>query len=147
MHSSAFRNTDPYQQRSFALAGLVFLIMDSGRSWFRRIGNTVLLAAGFIILILPIILLNLSTIGVASPSPSQRIGWSMMVGTNIASHGLYNEEDLKRVADEAERRDPGMGEHPAVFHDGVAGEIALKGIREHPIHFSFVVLFYKIPNL
>ncbi len=130
----------------FILAALCFLVIDNN-VLLKRFLYPACFLAGVIFLVIPMMFCNKATLGIASPFPSQIRGWSMLVGTNIVSHGRWTQADEDLVEREAASRVPGPNENQAVFRDRVAKELALKRLKEDPIGFIKMVMKYKFAAL
>lgn len=130
----------------FILMVLCFLFLDN-KVIIRRFFDPFCFFIGLMILVAPMMICNKKLIGKASPSPSQIRGWSMLVGTNIASRGRYTQEDENYVSREMANFTPGSNENPALFRDRVAMALALKRLKENPGAFIEMVLMYKFAAL
>jgi 4-amino-4-deoxy-L-arabinose transferase-like glycosyltransferase len=130
----------------FILIATLFLLLEPNMVWV-RIRNTVYFLAATMIAIVPIMWLNQSAIGFPSPMVSQQGGWSMLVGTNVASHGWYNTEDVELLNREVARRRYNPAEHPVVFRYRIAREIAIKRLQDNPVAFLCMAFRYKITDL
>jgi hypothetical protein len=103
--------------------------------------------AGFLALTSPLAILNHHSYGVWSFSPSQMGGWSVMVGSNLESAGVYGEGDVARLDREVAERACPPGVHPAVFRDRVAREIGLQRMADQPVRFLVFAITFKMANL
>jgi hypothetical protein len=112
----------------FILAVLCFLFIDNNIS-LRRFLEPVCFLTGVMFLIVPMMLCNKATIGIFSPFPSQISGWSMLVGTNIASLGHWTQACENFVKREIANRVPETNEYQTVFRDRDAKGLALKMLK------------------
>lgn len=96
---------------------------------------------------LPLLYLNYVTIGFPSPTASQLAGWSLFVGANSASRGMWNKQDEVLIDGLVAAQATLPGEHRLVVRDRIANEMALQRIREHPGVYVRTMLRHKVALL
>lgn len=133
----------------FAVVGLIFVTSTSWvlAGWRACFKATLAFICGFMLLVSPIILLNYHALGVASPTPSQMGGWSLMIGTNTQSRGTYLEKDWHFLREQIQQRTPRKGENHHVFSDRVAREIGFERLTSQPLKILYMGFIHKIPHL
>jgi len=132
------------------LSSLLFIGFNPNKMLKLRIKNMSFLIIAVIILLIPIVLLNYSTfdiISIRSLSSTQSLGWNMVVGTNLESHGRWHKEIRGKIFEEMKKYEPKKDEHPILFRDRVAKNIALKRVCERPFDLLFMAIKYKIKSL
>ena len=97
-----------------------------------RVQQAAALLAGFCIVALPIVFFNYRDYGLLSVSTSQQLGFSMLLGTNQAAQGMWNQEDedlADRLAAERgwDRRIETWSQRDQLMRD-----VALGRIRQAP---------------
>lgn len=132
---------------AFLLASLLFLALHDGWQFKRRAAALTALSTGFLLPVLPLMYLNSVTIGVLSPTASQQGGWSLFVGANSASLGMWNKQDEVLIDGLVAARMPLEREHRAVVRNRIATEMALQRIRGQPGIYMWTILRYKISLL
>jgi len=128
----------------FILISALFLLIDRNTVW-GRMRNTLSFVVAVILMIAPIMWLNQSIIGFPSPMLSRQGGFSLLVGTNLASRGQYNRNDVRlreRVAEQMHN----PNEHPVVLRDRVAKELGIRRLKKHPVEFLKMAFRYKFWN-
>jgi hypothetical protein len=132
----------------FVLASLLFLLLRPDRNLRARLGEGLFLCLGFAITVSPIAAFNHSTIGVLSINSSHTSGWSLLVGTNLASRGMFNMADYRLYQQEMRKRGgPKKGEHDALFADRVARNMGLMRIAANPLPIVKMAVIEKVPRL
>ena len=131
----------------FAVIVGAFLCLRPGERLYNRAIKGGMLAAGFGTLVLPTVVFNYQTYGIVTINASQAAGWSLMMGTNNESGGAWNAEDVNLFHEELGKAEAEEGEHPAIFRNRVARQIAMRRIAEDPTGLFFTILRYKVSNL
>ena len=133
---------------AFMLASLLFLALHDGWRFKRRAAALAALSTGFLLPVLPLMYLNYVTIGFPSPIASQvGGGWSLFVGANSASLGMWNKQDEVLIDGLVAARMPLEREHRAIVRNRIATEMALQRIREQPGLYMWTILRHKISLL
>jgi len=132
---------------AFLVASSLFLALHDRWRLQRRAATVGALGAGFLLPVLPLLYLNYVTTGFPSPTASQIGGWSLFVGANSASRGMWNKQDEVLIDGLVAAQATRAGEHRFVVRDRIAKEMALQRIREHPGVYVWTILRYKVALL
>ena len=105
------------------------------------------LAAGLVLLLLPLMVLYQQQIGVPTLTP-QHGGASLYVGANLETKGGWSAKDIARI-DDAVRAEPDRpGEHPDRKRNRVAKRLARERIARNGLQAQArMALCHKIPHL
>ncbi len=132
------RSTSPL----FWMAGALYLWRTPNLE--RRAPRGLAFAAGLLLGLTPVVGLNLYSLDRLSIVPAYMGGWSLLVGTDLPSHGtevdgLFPVRDA-RLALEPER----PGEPLAVRQDRVARTMGVERLKANPVAFAGDVLHRKV---
>lgn len=121
-------------------------------------------AAGFVLMISPIINFNYQKLGIISTSPSQYSGMSLLIGANVATKGRYYGEFFDEIDQEIASREKAgvlsfrekvsdyatstgltLSEAEWVLKDRVAREMAFERLKKQSWQIAKIAILYKIP--
>jgi 4-amino-4-deoxy-L-arabinose transferase-like glycosyltransferase len=138
--SNWVRGTAPLFIFSWVLC--VFIYYGNVR---RKILKAMCLSAGFLVVILPILIHNYTHLNVLSLSMQRMSGWSMMMGVNLECNGGYNGKLAKDVNEEAENNiGRSDGECFAIYRDDLAKKKAEEIVKRSPLPVICMGLTSKI---
>jgi len=130
----------------FLAASSLYLALHDRWLLTRRAAAVGALGAGFLLPVLPLLYLNAATIGFPSPTVSQIGGWSLFVGANTTSLGMWSKQDVVLIDGLVAAR-VAAREHRLVARDRIAREMALRRIRDQPGLYVWTMLRHKVALL
>lgn len=75
-----------------------------------------------------------------SPATGQSLGWSMLIGWNIDSRGVYNNKDLEALYDRVYKLDKKLMPYQI---DSIAKNMAIERIKKDPLNIMAFSIFQK----
>jgi hypothetical protein len=130
----------------FCASVFLFLFFDTNQVK-KKVIYLASFVLGFMFLLIPMVICNKKELGKASITPSQQSGWSMLVGTNVSTHGRWNKQDEELVLREMSSKQPLPGENSWIYRNRIARDLAIKRLNKNLKQFVKMVFGYKFAAL
>lgn len=126
----------------FFIAGLLIFLTYESVIIRTRIFTIFVSSVGFVILIIPIMILNNYYLGFLSPYPSQVQGYNLVMGTNLGWSGQNNPDDAEMIT-QLEKENGWQNPRNALNEDAYLRTIAIGRIQNDPERFMIMAIFIK----
>ena len=122
----------------FSFIAFIFLT----QSLKKRMKYNLIFITLFLFTQIPIFYYNYQNFELVSNSPAtgQSLGWSMLIGWNINSKGVYNNKDLEALYDRVYKADKKLMPYQI---DSIAKNMAIERIKKDPLKIMAFSIFQK----